>query len=174
MSWENKQDWNLVFHNRLTGQTAWDVAKTSQIAFENVFMELAQPFLDQYPDIPLIIVGGCGLNILLNTKLHQELGQSCVFVPPNPNDCGIATGMILNHMKPEKAVDITYAGVPVLDKHTLMSHVEERRGNTFGPLKSWLKTYLKVVLLVLLGVTQNTVLVLWVTEVLSVILLMIT
>jgi len=115
-------------NNRLTGQTAWDVAKTSQIAFENVFMELAQPFLDQYPDLPLIIVGGCGLNILLNTKLHQELNRP-VFVPPNPNDCGIATGMILNHMKPEKAVDITYAGVPILDKHTLMSHVEERRGN---------------------------------------------
>jgi carbamoyltransferase len=119
----------LVFdiNNRLTGQTSWDVAKTSQIAFENVFMEMAQPFLDEYPNIPLITVGGCALNILLNTKLQQILDRP-VFVPPNPNDCGIATGMILNHMKPEKAVDVTYAGVPVLDKHTLMSHVEERRG----------------------------------------------
>jgi predicted NodU family carbamoyl transferase len=119
----------LVFdiNNRMTGQTAWDVAKTSQIAFENVFMEMAQPFLDQYPGLPLITVGGCALNILLNTKLQQILDRP-VFVPPNPNDCGIATGMILNHMKPETAVDVTYAGVPVLDKHTLMSHVEERRG----------------------------------------------
>jgi len=119
----------LVFdiQNRLTGQTAWDVAKTSQMAFENVFMEMAQPFLDEYPNIPLITVGGCALNILLNTKLQQILDRP-VFVPPNPNDCGIATGMILNHMKPETAVDVTYAGVPILDKNTLMSHVEERRG----------------------------------------------
>ena len=119
----------LVFdmNQRMTGQTAWDVAKTSQIAFENVFMEMAQPFLDQLPGLPLITVGGCALNILLNTKLQQILDRP-VFVPPNPNDCGIATGMILNHMKPEKAVDVTYAGIPVLDKHTLMSHVEERRG----------------------------------------------
>ena len=119
----------LVFdmNQRMTGQTAWDVAKTSQIAFENVFMEMAQPFLDQFPNLPLITVGGCALNILLNTKLQQILDRP-VFVPPNPNDCGIATGMILNHMKPEKAVDVTYAGIPVLDKHTLMSHVEERRG----------------------------------------------
>jgi len=119
----------LVFdiNNRMTGQTAWDVAKTSQIAFENIFMEMTQPFLDQYPDIPLITVGGCALNILLNTKLKQILDRP-VFVPPNPNDCGIATGMILNHMKPETAIDVTYVGVPVLDKHTLMSHVEERRG----------------------------------------------
>ena len=111
--------------NRMSGQLGWDVARTSQIAFENVFMELINPFLDQFPDIPLILVGGCALNILLNTKLHQELNRP-VFVPPNPNDCGIATGMILNHIKPEKAIDITYAGVGILDKYTLMSHVEER------------------------------------------------
>ena len=119
----------LVFDitNRMTGQTAWDVARTSQTAFENVFMEMAQPFLDKYPGLPLITVGGCALNILLNTKLQQELDRP-VFVPPNPNDCGIASGMILNHMKPEKGVDVTYAGIPILDKHTLMSHVEERRG----------------------------------------------
>ena len=113
------------FDNRMTGQVGWDLAKTSQIAFENVFMELSQPFLDRFPNIPLILVGGCALNILLNTKLHQELDRP-VFVPPNPNDCGIATGMILNHIKPEKAIDITYAGIDILDKHTLMSHVEER------------------------------------------------
>ena len=113
--------------NRYTGQTGWDIAKTSQIAFENVFMEMAQPFLDKFPGLPLIVVGGCALNILLNYKLHIELDRP-VFVPPNPNDCGIATGMILNHMKPETAVDVTYAGIPILDKHTLMSHVEERWG----------------------------------------------
>jgi len=114
--------------NRMTGQLGWDVAKTSQIAFENVFMELAQPFLDRFPNIPLILVGGCALNILLNTKLHQELNRP-VFVPPNPNDCGIATGMILNHIKPERAIDITYGGIGILDKHTLMSHVEERHAS---------------------------------------------
>jgi len=118
----------LIFdiNNRLTGQTAWDLSATSQEAFENVFMEMAQPFLDKYPNIPLITVGGCALNILLNTKLQKMLDRP-VFVPPNPNDCGIVSGMILNHIKPKTAIDLTYAGTEVLDKHTLMSHVEERR-----------------------------------------------
>ena len=89
-------------------------------------MEMAQPFLDKYPNLPLITVGGCALNILLNTKLEKTLDRD-VFVPPNPNDCGIAAGMILNHIKPKTAIDLTYAGTKVLDKHTLMSHVEERR-----------------------------------------------
>lgn len=117
----------LVFdvNNRMSGQLGWDVAKTSQIAFENVFMENMAPIFAEYPDIPVLMVGGCALNILLNTKLQQELGRP-VFVPPNPNDCGIAVGMILNHMKPEKAVDVTYAGVGVIDRNTLMSHVEDR------------------------------------------------
>jgi carbamoyltransferase len=117
--------------NRYTEQIGWDIAKTSQMAFENVFMSIVNPFLEKYPNIPLVIVGGCGLNILLNTKLNETLDRE-VFVPPNPNDCGIATGLILNHIKPNKACDITYAGIDVLDKHTLMSYCEELGGQKFN------------------------------------------
>ena len=115
----------LIFdrNNRIKSEDGWDVAKTSQIAFENVFMELMTPYLEEYPNIPLIIVGGCGLNILLNTKLKEELDRD-IFVPPNPNDCGIATGMVLLHTKPRTAVDITYAGIPIIDKHKLMTYLE--------------------------------------------------
>jgi len=112
---------------RLKDQEAWDVAMTSQKAFEEVFLEIIQPFLDEYKDMPLIVVGGCALNIILNSRLEKELDRD-VFVPPNPNDCGLATGMILNHIKPESAIDVTYAGLPVLDKHSLMYYVEEKRG----------------------------------------------
>lgn len=102
----------LVFDrgNRISGQSSWDVAKTSQIAFENVFMEIVSPFLEKHPKLPLILVGGCALNILLNTKLYNELDRD-VFIPPNPNDCGIAVGMMLLHMKPKKSIDLTYSGI---------------------------------------------------------------
>jgi len=115
----------LIFdrNNRLEGQLSWDVAKTSQIAFENVFMTLSEPFLNQFPNIPLILVGGCALNILLNTKLQKELNRE-VFIPPNPNDCGIASGMILLHSKPKTAVDLTYSGIDILDKEMLMTIAE--------------------------------------------------
>jgi carbamoyltransferase len=109
----------------LTGQTSWDVAKTSQIAFENVFMEIVNPFLKKYSKLPLLLTGGCALNILLNTKLYYELNRD-VFIPPNPNDCGIASGMLLLHMKPRQAVDLTYSGIPILDKNTLMMICENQ------------------------------------------------
>lgn len=121
----DKIDLTFDTKNRFTGQTAWDISMTSQVAFENVFMDIAQPYIEQFNHLPLILVGGCALNILLNTKLKKELNQP-VFIPPNPNDCGIACGMILNHIQPKKAIDITYAGIPILDRYTLMSHVEER------------------------------------------------
>jgi carbamoyltransferase len=127
---ELESNTGLVFDrdNRMTGEISWNVAKTSQVAFENVFMSLINKYLEELPNIPLLLVGGCALNILLNTKLKQELPRD-VFVPPNPNDCGIALGMMLLNMKPEKAVDITYKGVPILDKNILMS-ICERHYNT--------------------------------------------
>lgn len=128
--YELSQKTGLVFdrNNRLKDQIAWDVAKTSQIAFENVFIELLNPFLQKFPNIPLILVGGCALNILLNTRLKQTLDRE-IFIPPNPNDCGIATGMILSAIKPQNAIDITYSGISILDKNKLMMILESHYGS---------------------------------------------
>jgi len=108
---------------RFSGQDSWDLVKTSQIVFEEIVIELIRPFLEKYPNIPLILTGGCALNILLNTRLKEELDRD-VFIPPNPNDCGIASGLILSYLKPDEAVDLTYAGIPILDESTLMSQLE--------------------------------------------------
>jgi carbamoyltransferase len=110
--------------NRLTGQLAYDVAATAQRAFEECFIEVAKPYFEQYPDLPIGITGGCALNILLNTRIKQEFNKE-VFVGPNPNDCGIALGLMLNQLKPENPVDITYKGIPILDHFTLPEKLPE-------------------------------------------------
>ena len=103
---------------RLEGEIAYDVAATAQRAFEECFIEVAKPYFEKYPDLPICITGGCALNILLNTRIKQDFNKE-VFVGPNPNDCGIALGLLLKHLKPEKQVDITYKGIPMLDKNIL-------------------------------------------------------
>jgi carbamoyltransferase len=103
-------------NNRLEEQLAWDIAATSQRAFEECFLEIAQPYFELFPDLPIGITGGCGLNILLNTRLVNEFNKE-VFVGPNPNDCGIAVGLLAGFIKPEEPIDVTYAGLPFLDKH---------------------------------------------------------
>lgn len=111
-------------NNRLNGEVSYNIAKTSQKVFEDIFIENINPFLKKYRKVPLILTGGCALNILLNTRLKNELNRE-VFVPPNPNDCGIASGLLLSHIKPKKSADLTYIGIPILDEDVLMSLCEE-------------------------------------------------
>jgi carbamoyltransferase len=111
---------DIIFdeNNRFEGQLSYDIAATAQRAFEECFLEVAKPYMDQYCDLPICITGGCGLNIILNTRIAQEYEKN-VFVGPNPNDCGIAVGMILEEMRPETPVDLTYSGTSLLDIEVL-------------------------------------------------------
>ena len=109
---------NFDVNNRLTGQVQYDVVATAQRAFEECFIEVARPYFENEPDTPICVVGGCALNIILNTRLKQEFNKE-IFVGPNPNDCGIATGHMLKYLKPKNPIDITYKGIPILDKPML-------------------------------------------------------
>jgi len=110
-------------NDRIEGKLGWDIAATTQRAFEDSFLEVALPYMNQYPDLPIGITGGCGLNILLNTRLVTEFKRD-VFVAPDPNDCGIALGILLNHLKPEKAFDSTYSGTTLLDLDNLSYYIQ--------------------------------------------------
>lgn len=112
-------DWQEKFDDSY----AKDVATTNQIVFEKLFKEEVQPFLDQYPNLPLILTGGCALNIINNTNFARERE---VFVPPNPSDCGIALGALLSLIRPCYQVDVTYAGSPVWDRMEIGRHLRER------------------------------------------------
>jgi carbamoyltransferase len=110
-------------NNRLSDQVAYDVATTSQRAFEECFLEIATPYFDLFPDLPICITGGCGLNIILNTRLVEEFKKE-VFVGPNPNDCGIALGLMLDQIRPQEPVDITYSGLELLDTEIIPNYVQ--------------------------------------------------
>jgi carbamoyltransferase len=114
---------NYTKDTRISGQMSWDIAATTQHVFEEQFFKFAQPYFDQYPDIPVTLAGGCALNVILNTRILRERGKN-VFIPPNTSDCGIAVGGILLNQKPEYQVDLTYAGAPVLDEHMFSSYIE--------------------------------------------------
>ena len=93
-----------------------DLAATNQFMLEEKILKLINPHLDSYPDLPIHITGGGGLNILFNTRL-STIRET--FVTPNPSDCGLAVGMLCGHIKPEHPIDITYSGPNVFDKFDL-------------------------------------------------------
>lgn len=112
-----------VRRTRLSGQKAWDMAATTQHVFELQFYKYAQKYLDEY-DLPVCLSGGCALNVLLNAKLlHERNGN--VFVPPNTSDCGISIGGLLDYQKPEHKIDLTYAGLPIMDTNMLGTYLNE-------------------------------------------------
>jgi len=119
----NKIGIKFDINNRIGGEIGYNIATTNQKAFEECFLEVANPWLEKYPDYPVCIAGGCGLNIILNTRLKIELNRE-VFVGPNPNDCGIALGLMLNETKPMKPVDVTYAGLPLMDFNMLPDYIQ--------------------------------------------------
>jgi carbamoyltransferase len=114
----------LELPEKLTGQIELDIAATSQKVFEDIFYEISKDEIAKAND-NLVIAGGCGLNILSNTTLNNI---TKTFIPPNPSDCGLSLGFMLDFLKPEKAFDATYAGPEAWDKFQLQDYVQEYKG----------------------------------------------
>lgn len=125
---EISQAINIEFstQNKLSGENSYNFARTAQEVFEDIFFEKVDNVINEY-DLPIILTGGCALNIVLNTKVKERYNRE-VFVAPNSSDCGLAVGYLCKHLNPDKVLDLTYKGVSVLDEHTLMEGVEHRRG----------------------------------------------
>lgn len=93
------------------------IAATSQKAFEEVAWESIQPYVEEHA-LPIVITGGCGLNVIFNEWLKKSLSVP-IFVPPNPSDCGLSFGMMCCEEPPLHPVDLMYSGFPILDKDAI-------------------------------------------------------
>jgi len=118
---------DFSFSNKLSGQNSYNLARTAQQVFEDLFFETAEPYILEH-NLPIVLSGGCALNIVLNTIIKSKYGLE-VFVAPNSSDCGLTVGLLCSHFNPTKTIDVTYKGIDVLDKHSIMEYVESRNGN---------------------------------------------
>lgn len=96
----------------LCGEASYNFAATVQAAFEEVIFELIEPYVDK--DLPICLSGGCALNVLMNEKIRNKY-KVPVFVPPNPNDCGLGLGMILNEIKQYPIKETLLCGPVIYD-----------------------------------------------------------
>lgn len=104
----------------LSGQIAWDFAKTSQHVFEVLLFNEAKKYIDEY-NVDVIMTGGCGLNVLFNQLIYEYLKNKNlkVFVPSIPNDSGLSYGMFLSeHMSKINKDEICFNGYGILDEKT--------------------------------------------------------
>ena len=83
--WKNPLE-NWTFE----GQYGYDIAATAQEAFENAFFSV----LDKYDtEVPLIVTGGCALNVLVNEKIKSRYNRE-LFSQITIQICGCGQGKI--------------------------------------------------------------------------------
>lgn len=106
-------------YDSMENQEAFDLAATSQYVFEKLALEKFLPYIEKYPDLPIILTGGCALNVLFNQKL-KDLTKKDIFVSCNPNDCGLSFGgLLLNENYGDEMIDVTYSGFDIIDESNI-------------------------------------------------------
>ena len=106
---------NGIFYD---GNGGKNLAATIQKTLENILFEE----LDKYhSNIPLIVTGGCALNVIINEKIKDRYKRE-VYVPPNPHDGGLSLGHMFCYQTPKERVDVTYNGLPLLDRDKLKDY----------------------------------------------------
>lgn len=112
---------------KLSGELSYNLTRTMQEVFEELFFENTEKIIENYPGLPVVLTGGCALNITLNTLVRSRWKRG-VFVAPNSSDCGLPVGLLCKHIKPNNTIDVTYKGLEALDKDCLLNYVNDRQG----------------------------------------------
>lgn len=118
--------WKFILNNgTFEKQAGYNFAATIQAAFEKSFFIIFKRIMKNYPDYPVCITGGAALNVLVNQKIKDNYDHD-IFVPPNPNDCGLSLGELLVYQKPKNKISVTYSGLPIIDRCNLKKNITQR------------------------------------------------
>ena len=109
--------------NTIKEQNSYDLATTSQYVFEELTLNAIKPFVERYK-IPVVLTGGGALNVLMNQSFRNIINNP-VFVPVNPNDCGLSFGFMALRNPPSQTVNISYNGFGILDINELPDYVQK-------------------------------------------------
>jgi carbamoyltransferase len=108
----------------IVGKNAYDLAATSQYVFEEILFNFILKYLNELK-CNLVFCGGCALNVLFNQKLKEYMSTTDydLYVPPNPNDCGLSIGQYLLEVG-EKINPIVYGGFDILDREEIFEYMK--------------------------------------------------
>jgi carbamoyltransferase len=119
--------WGDPLNNyKFSGEEGFNFAATAQLAYENKFIKILDSLIQKYSPKNLCITGGGGLNVLLNQRIKDSYELS-IFVPPNPNDCGLSLGASFLLSPPKEKIEIAYKGLPILDVDNLENLLSGRK-----------------------------------------------
>ena len=94
----------------------------------------------------IVLVGGCALNVITNQAIRETLTSFTsmmpdrdsrpqdVYVPPAPNDSGLAVGAIWSLFPPTVRQPLQYLGFRLFDEETLESEARQRGAQKLSDL----------------------------------------
>lgn len=105
-----------------------DLAASVQAHFEETFLNFCNELKAKHPGYEnLIMVGGCALNCLTNSRLVKEKYFTNVFIPPFPNDEGISMGAVLCHAHHLKKIQFR-----TIEMDKMHSYLGRKKSAEFG------------------------------------------
>ena len=107
----------------LNWEDSLDIAATSQQVFNQMTYTKILAYLKKYK-LPVCLSGGGAMNIIFNQYLRNKI-EYPVHVPPNPGDCGLSLGFMLNENKPSHKIECAFNGIDLIDRHNLSSLISE-------------------------------------------------
>ncbi len=132
INFKNRNINTLTDTDILEGEDSYVFAASAQLAFEEVLLKAIKPYIDKYK-LPVCLTGGCALNVLFNERLRHLISEP-IFIPPNPNDCGLSLGTVLDNVPPEDTnLDIVYKGFNILDIDKMEEYKEQYNATEVTP-----------------------------------------
>jgi carbamoyltransferase len=108
-------------HHREDTQARLDKAAATQMVFEDALIHIVDHFIRTSGSQRLIVTGGIGLNAVGNMRLLERFDGLHLWVPPTPNDSGVAMGAaymgayLAGARTAEKIDHAFYCGMPPRD-----------------------------------------------------------
>lgn len=84
-------------YHSLYARSSYDIAAAGQSIYEDCLELLVNYAYKNYPSKNLIIMGGCALNCVANSKIIESGIWDKIWIMPNPGDAGSAIGAVLAH-----------------------------------------------------------------------------
>lgn len=100
-------------HNIYEGKFSYDLAYMAQYTFEKIFLETFIPIWKDNNCLPVCFSGGGALNVINNQKILR-VTDGKLFIPPNPNDCGLSFGGMLSQAPPKEQIQLMYNGYDII------------------------------------------------------------
>lgn len=100
------------YQTQVEGTLSYDIAYMAQKMFQSIFEETFIPIWKEYSHLPVCFSGGGALNVINNQYISKKIGTD-IFIPPNPNDCGLSFGALAYYNKDPNSINIMYGGYDV-------------------------------------------------------------